>query len=145
MSAVFYPQAALQPHQSRSWRKADPDALAEVNMAALTTRYRHAPAWVEAGERGLATDAMTGIQALARQQPPRPIAPGPAERRACAYLQRGTVPLSAHVDIVQGTVVTPSRGPTRTDEDFVSPRARTIASEPEVTRWHVVADHLPLH
>jgi len=36
-------------------------------------------------------------------------------------------------------------GPTRTEEDFVSPIARTMASDPEVTRWHCVVDNLNMH
>jgi hypothetical protein len=53
--------------------------------------------------------------------------------------------LIAHVDVAQGTVVAPSMGPTRTAEDFVNPIARTIASAPEGTRWHFVADNLNMH
>jgi putative transposase len=114
-------------------------------MADLTTLYRHAPAWVAAGERVLSTDELTGIQALERKHPTRPMEPGQAERREFEYIRRGTVTLIANFDIVQGTVVTPSMGPTRTEEDFVSHIARTIASEPEVTRWHCVADNLNIH
>jgi len=36
-------------------------------------------------------------------------------------------------------------GPTRTAEDFGHPLSRTVASHPEGTRWHLVADHLHLH
>ena len=39
-------------------------------MVDLTTLYVQAPALVAAGERGLSTDEMTGLQALERQQPP---------------------------------------------------------------------------
>jgi DDE superfamily endonuclease len=88
---------------------------------------------------------MTGIQALERQHPTRLLAPGQEERRAFADIRRGTVTLIANVDGAQGPVVTPSRGPTRTEEDFVSHRACTLASDPEVTRWHVVVDQLNLH
>ena len=114
-------------------------------MADLTTLYGQAPALVEAGERGLSTDDMTGIQALERTHPTRLMAPGQAERRECAYIRRGTVTLIANCDVAQGTVVTPSMGPTRTEEDFVNHIARPIASEPEVTRWHCVADTLHMH
>jgi hypothetical protein len=110
-------------------------------MADLTTLYGQAPALVEAGERGLSTDDMTGIQALERTHPTRLMEPGQAERRECAYIRRGTVTLIANCDVAQGTVVTPSMGPTRTEEDFVNPIARTIAADPEVTRWHCVADN----
>ena len=111
-------------------------------MANLTTLYGHAPALVEVGARVLSTDEMTGIQALERKYPTRLMEPGQAERRECEYIRRGTVTLIANFDVVQGTVVTPSLGPTRTEEDVVSHIAHTIASDPEVTRWHFVADHL---
>jgi len=114
-------------------------------MADLTTLYAQAPALLAAGERGLSTDAMTGIQALERKHPTRLMAPGQAERRAFEYIRRGTVTLIATFDVAQGTVVTPSRGPTRTEEDFVNHITRPLASDPEVTRWHFVADNLHIH
>ena len=115
-----------------------------MKMADLTTLYGQAPALVEAGERVLSTDEMTGIHALERQHPTRLMAPGQEERRECEYIRRGTVTLIANFDVAQGTVVTPSMGPTR-PEDFVNHIARTIASDPEVTRWHFVADNLHMH
>ena len=114
-------------------------------MADLTTLYRHAPALLEAGERVLSTDEMTGIQALERKHPTRLMEPGQVERREFEYIRRGTVTLIANFDVAQGTIVTPSMGPTRTGEDFVNQIARTIASAPEVTRWHFVADNLNIH
>jgi len=114
-------------------------------MADLTTLYGHAPALAEAGERVLSTDEMTGIQALERKHPTRLMEPGQAERREFEYIRRGTVTLIANFDVAQGTVVMPSMGPTRTEEDFVSHRARAIASDPEVTRWHFVVDNLNIH
>ena len=114
-------------------------------MVDLTTLYVQAPALVAAGERVLSTDEKTGIQALERQHPTRPMEPGQAERREFEYIRRGTVTLIANFDVAQGTVVTPSMGPTRTEEDFVSHIAHTIASDPEVTRWHFVVDNLNIH
>jgi transposase len=114
-------------------------------MADLTTLYAQAPALVEAGERVLSTDEMTGIQALERKHPTIPLRPGQEERREFEYIRRGTLTLIANFDVAQGTVVTPSLGPTRTEEDFVAHIARTVASHPEVTRWHFVADNLNIH
>src|SRR5262245_40608018 len=114
-------------------------------MADLTTLYAQAPALAAAGERVLSTDAMTGIQALERKHPTRLMEPGQAERHEFEYIRRGTVTLIANFDVAQGTVVMPSMGPTRTEEDFVSHIARAIASDPEVTRWHFVADNLNIH
>ena len=114
-------------------------------MAALTTLSRHAPALLDAGERVLSTDEMTGIQALERKHPTRLMEPGQAERREFEYIRRGTVTLIANFDVALGTVVTSSMGPTRTEEDFVNHISHTVASKPEVTRWHFVADNLNIH
>ena len=111
-------------------------------MANLTTLYRQAPALLDAGERVLSTDEMTGVQALERKHPTIPTGPGRAERREFEYIRRGTMTLIANVDVAQDTVVTPSMGPTRTEEDFGAHIARTVAADPAVTRWHFVADNL---
>ena len=114
-------------------------------MADLTTLYRQASALAAAGERVLSTDEMTGIQALERKHPTRLMEPGQEERREFEYIRRGTLTLIANFDVAQGTVVTPSMGPTRTEEDFVNHVSRTIASDDEVPRWHFVLDNLNIH
>src|SRR5439155_1597990 len=126
----------------RPWLNAEPDALAGEKMADLTALYVQAPALGEAGERVLSTDEMTGIQALERTHPPRLMAPGQAERREFEYIRRGTLTLIANFDIAQGTVVAPSLGPTRTEEDFVTHITHTVASDDEAIRWHFVLDNL---
>jgi putative transposase len=114
-------------------------------MADVTTLYLEAPALLEAGERVLSTDEMTGIQALERKHPTIPMGPGRAERRECEYIRRGTLTLIANFDVAQGTSVVPSLGPTRTEEDFLAHITRTVASDPEATRWHFVTDNLNIH
>ena len=114
-------------------------------MADVTDLYLQAPALHAVGERVISTDEMTGIQALERKHPTIPMGPGRVERREFEYIRHGTLTLIANFDVAQGHVVAPSLGPTRTEEDFVSHIARTIASEPEVTRWHCVADNLNIH
>jgi hypothetical protein len=145
MSGVFSNQAERKPHKSRSWLHAEPDEAAEATMADLPTRYAQAPAWLAAGERVLSTDAMTGLQALERKYPPISMEPGQAERRAFEDIRRGTVTLIANFDVAQGTMVTPTMGPTRTEEDFAAHSARTMASDPQVIRWHCVVDNLNMH
>jgi transposase len=114
-------------------------------MADLTTLYAQAPALLDAGERVLSTDEMTGIQALERKHPTIPMGPGRAERREFEYIRRGTLTLIANFDVAQGIIVTPSMGPTRTEEDFMTHIAHTVASDPDATRWHFVADNLNIH
>jgi transposase len=114
-------------------------------MADLTTLYAQAPALVEAGERALSTDEMTGIQALERKYPTRLMEPGQEERREFEYIRRGTVTLIANFDIAQGMVEAPSLGPTRTEEDFVTHITHTVASDDKAIRWHFVLDNLNIH
>src|SRR5262245_57271074 len=114
-------------------------------MADLTTLYAHAPALLAAGERVLSTDEMTGIQALDLKHTTRHMEAGLADGRQIEYIRRGTLSLIANFDVAQGTVVAPSMGPKRTEEDFVNHISRTIASDPKVTRWHFVADNLNIH
>src|SRR5712691_11097919 len=145
MSGVFYNQAEIKPHKSRYWLNAEPDTLADEKMADLTTLYAQAPALLEAGERVLSTDEMTGIQALERKHLTRLMEPDQEERREFEYIRRGTLTLIANFDITQGTVVAPSLGPTRTEEDFVTHITQTVASDDEATRWHFVLDNLNMH
>jgi len=111
-------------------------------MADVTDLSLQAQALRAAGERVVSTDEMTGSQALERTHPPIPLGPGRAERREFAYIRRGTRTVIANFDVAQGTIVTPSLGPTRTEEDFVAHIPRTVASDPQATRWHFVADNL---
>lgn len=114
-------------------------------MADVTDLYLEAPALRAVGERVLSTDEMTGIQALERKYPTIPLGPGRAERREFEYIRRGTLTLIANFDVAQGTIVAPSLGPTRTEADFVAHIRRTVASDPETTRWHFVTDNLNIH
>jgi DDE superfamily endonuclease len=114
-------------------------------MAAMPRLSLQAPALLARGERVISTDERTGMPALERLQPAMPMGPGRVERRECAYSRRGTVTLIANFDVAQGHVIAPSMGPTRTAEDCVTHRRRTVASEPAVPRWHFVTDTLNLH
>ena len=108
----------------------------------VTDLYLQAQALRAAGERVVSTDEMTGIQALERKHPTIPMGPGGAERREFEYIRRGPLTLIANFDVAQGTIVTPSLGPTRTEEDFLAHMTRTVASDPQAPRWHFVADNL---
>lgn len=114
-------------------------------MIDVTTLYRQAPALVEEGERVLGCDELTGIQALERKHPTLPMGPGRVERREFEYIRHGTQTLTANFDVVQGKIVAPTIGPTRTEADFVEHIAQTIATDPEATRWHFVVDNLNTH
>ena len=114
-------------------------------MADVTDLSLQAHALLATGERVVSTDEMTGIQALERTHPTLPMGPGRVERREFEYIRHGTLTLIANFDVAQGKVVAPSLGPTRTEEDFVAHIARTVASDPDASRWHFVVDNLNIH
>ncbi len=104
--------------------------------------YRAAPQLAARGERIVRTDELTGVQALERKHPGLPLAPGRVERREFAYVRHGTRTFILNRAVVSGQVVAPSCGPTRTAADFLDHIRRTVATDPDATRWHFVVDNL---
>jgi transposase len=135
----------LKPHQSRSWLNSEPDPKAETKIAEVTSLYAQAAELLQAGERTLSVDEMTGIQALERKHPTLQMGPGRLERREFEYQRHGTQTLIANWDVAQGQVVAPTVSQTRTEADFVAHLEQTVASDPEASRWHLVADNLNIH
>ncbi len=92
----------------------------------------------------LSTDEMTGIQALERAAPTLPMRPSQVERREFKYVRHGTQSLLANFVVATGQVVSPSIGPTRTEEDFAAHVARTLAADPD-GGWIFIVDQLNTH
>jgi hypothetical protein len=89
-------------------------------------------------------DEMTGIQALERIAPTRPMKPGQVERREFEYARHGTQCLIGNFDVTTGRLIAPTVQPTRTEGDFAAHIARTVALDP-VSGWIFVADNLTTH
>lgn len=92
----------------------------------------------------MSTDEKTGIQALERKHPTRPMVPGKVELREFEYIRHGTQTLIANFEVALGRIIVPSVGPTRTEEDFVTHIERTIATDPDA-EWVFVVDQLNTH
>jgi DDE superfamily endonuclease len=106
--------------------------------------YAYAPLLHALGVRIMSTDEMTGIQALERAAPTRPMRRGRPERREFEYIRHGTLSLIVNFEIATGQVVLASVGPTRTEVDFHAHIDRTIASDPDAV-WVFVTDQLNTH
>ncbi len=115
-----------------------------TQIETVCTTYAQAPAIAARGGHVFSTDEMTGIQALERAAPTLPVRPGQVERREFEYVRHGTQTLIANWDVVQGRVVAPSIGPTRTEADFAAHIAQTIATDPQA-EWVFVTDQLNTH
>ena len=92
----------------------------------------------------MSTDEKTGIQALERKHSTFPMAPGRIERREFEYIRHGTLALIANFEVATGQVLSPSLGPTRTEEDFAAHIARTMATDPQ-SPWVFIVDQLNIH
>lgn len=92
----------------------------------------------------VSTDEKTGIQAIERIHPTKPVRPGLTERIEFEYKRHGTLCLIANFDVVTGKTIAPSIGPTRNEEDFAAHIAGTINTDPEGI-WIFVLDQLNTH
>ena len=98
----------------------------------------------EKGSHLVSTDEKTGIQALERKHPTRPMISGRVELREFEYIRHGTQALIANFEVATGRIITPSIGPTRTEEDFEIHIEQTVATDPEA-EWIFLTDQLNTH
>ena len=96
------------------------------------------------------TDEKTGVQALERAAPTKPMRAGVAgqagrrERQEYEYIRHGTQCLIANFEVATGQQIAPSIGATRTQEDFVAHIAQTVATA-TADRWVFITDQLNIH
>lgn len=107
--------------------------------------YHQAQDLHEQGTHVISVDEKTGIQALERTYPTRPMEAGKPEAQEFEYERHGTQALIANFEVATGKVVSPSIGDTRTEEDFVTHIRATASSYPEEDRIVFVADQLNTH
>jgi transposase len=139
-------EADLHPHRSTYWLNPtidDPERHA-AEVTQICDVYRQAPQLHEEGVHVVSCDEKTGIQALERAAPTRPMRPGSVERREFEYIRHGTVCLMANLEVATGKVIAPTVGPTRSEEDFLRHVQQTVATDP-AARWIFVADNLNTH
>ncbi len=141
-------EADLQPHRSRYWLNAktkaeDPLAFAAA-VETICTLYADAPMLEALGCHVVSTDEMTGIQALERAAPTKPLRPGRPELREHEYIRHGTRSLIATFNVATGAIVAPTLGPTRTEADFAAHIAQVIDTDPDAS-WLFLADNLNTH
>jgi hypothetical protein len=116
----------------------------EQQVKTVCEVYQAAPVRQAQGEHTISWDERTGIQALERKQPTKPMRPGEVEKREFEYTRHGTLTLIANFDVATGQVPAPSLGPTRTEADFAVHIAHTIATDPDAN-WTFVLDQLNTH
>jgi transposase len=140
-------EADLKPHLSRRWlnneRDKDPAAF-DVEVKTVCHLYIAAPTLHQQGIHLVSLDEKTGIQALERKHPTRPMRLGQVELREFEYIRHGTLALIANLEVATGQVITPSLGLTRTEKDLVAHVRQTIATDPDAG-WIFIVDQLNTH
>jgi DDE superfamily endonuclease len=106
--------------------------------------YEQAPLLHAQGTHVVSSDEKTGIQALERDAPTKPMQPGLVALHEFEYTRHGTQALIANLEIATGKVIQPSIGETRTEVDFLLHIEQTIASDPEA-HWIFLVDQLNTH
>ena len=95
-------------------------------------------------EHIISFDEMTGIQALERKYPDKPVKAGMIAKREFEYIRHGTTSLIGFLDVVSGKIVCPYFKETRTEEDLVLAIKALIDTDPAGT-WTFVGDNLNTH
>jgi transposase len=136
-------QAALQPHRSRYWLHSD-DPDFEAKVLEVARLYLAAPRLYQHGELVICVDEKTGIQALERKYPLKPMQPGRPERREYEYLRHGTRCLLGSWVVATGHVLGDVTA-RRTRRDFCGHLRRVAAVFADATKVHWVMDNLNTH
>jgi hypothetical protein len=107
--------------------------------------YRAAPERLEKeGIHTVCVDEKTGIQAIERIAPTRPMISGHPEQNEFEYKRHGTQTLIGNFEVATGEVIAPTVQQTRNEADFAAHIKQTIATNPDAG-WTFVADNLTTH
>lgn len=96
------------------------------------------------GIHTVSIDEKTGIQALERDAPTKPMIPGHVEKREYNYERHGTTCLFGNLNVVTGEVIAPMLNATRNEADFAKNIENIIVTDPN-KGWVFVLDNLNTH
>jgi transposase len=140
-------EAALQPHRRKMWlntTEKDPDVF-QQQVETVCKTYQAASVLCERERtHTVSCDEMTGIQALERTAPTKPVLPDQVAREEFEYVRHGTTTLIGSFDVATGQMCHATLGPTRTESDFVTHIEQTVAADPDAN-WVFIVDTLNIH
>jgi hypothetical protein len=143
----YLAEAALQPHRSRYWlntTEKDPQQFQQQVEAVCDCYLQATTLYHQQDTHTVCVDEMTGIQALERNAKEIPMKPSQPARIEYEYTRHGTLCLIGNWHVVRGQMISPTIGPTRTEEDFCKHIEQTVATDP-AARWRFVVDNLNIH
>jgi transposase len=138
----------VRPHKSEYWLtskdKLEAPEIYDAAVQALCQTYLNAATLEAHGTHVVSVDEKTGMQAIERIHPSKPVRSGTSERIEFEYVRHGTLCLIATWDVARGGILGRTLGPTRTEEDFALHIAKTIDTDPNAG-WVFVCDQLNTH
>lgn len=143
----YLAEAELQPHRSKYWlttKEKDPEVF-EKQVQAVCQTYLNAPdLYYQENTYTVSVDEMPGVQALERIAKTIPMQSGQVARIEFEYKRHGTLCLTGNWDVVQGQMIAPTIGMTRTEEDFMWHIFHTVQIDARAG-WVFVVDNLNTH
>ena len=106
--------------------------------------YLQAADLAEFGTEVYSTDEMTGIQALERKYPDKPVRPGSPALHEFEYIRHGTVSLIAFLRVADGSIRSPYLNGTRNEEDFCN-AIHQLIEESTDKNYIIICDGLNTH
>ena len=137
----------MKPHLSRYWlndKRPENPELFDQQVKTVCELYEQAPVLHEQGVHVYSCDEKTGIQALERKHPDKPMQPGRVTLLEHQYIRHGTQALIANLEVATGRCCAPSIGDTRTEADFVAHIEQTVVQDPAGV-WVFIVDQLNIH
>lgn len=136
----------IKPHKSRYWLNPnikDEEAFRK-NIKEICDLYINVESLQENNTILVSIDEKTGIQALERNAPDKPIKPSSPAKIEYEYTRHGTQCLTPTFDILTGKILNYQIGATRNEEDFAKHIKETIETSPN-SKWIFVMDQLNTH
>ena len=137
----------MKLHRWRYWlnnqRPENPE-LFDQEVKTVCNLYAAAPELHQQGVHVMSTDEKTGIQALERAHPNKPMKPGKPTYIEHEYIRHGTQVLIANLEVATGQCAAPTVSETRKETDFAAHIEQTIAADPEGI-WIFIVDQLNTH
>jgi len=137
----------LKPHRWRYWlnnQRAENPELFDQEVKTVCDLYATAPELHQQGVHIVSTDEKTGIQALERKQPNKPMTLDKPTYIEHEYIRHGTQVLIANLEVATGECIAPTVSDTRKEADFAAHIEETIATDPEAV-WIFIVDQLNTH
>ncbi len=137
-------EAHLKPHRHQYWLNAKADPQKDQKITAINQVYQEACEQAQKGVLTFCLDEMSGIQALERIAPEKPLRAGSPRKVEYEYRRHGTLCLLGAFNVAQGSLSGLIRSQ-RKEADFVDLVEQLVQQHPEAKALRLVLDNLNTH